>query len=148
MDVILLEKIKHLGGLGDQVHVKAGYGRNYLIPQGKAIPATEANVAAFEARREELEQAQRDALGHAQARAEKLGSLEIVMPRKVGVEGKLFGSVNTIDIVEAVQAEGVELAKQEVRLPEGPIRLIGDYEVNIHLHADVDTKIKLQIIPE
>jgi len=148
MEVILLEKIRRLGDLGDKVRVKAGFGRNFLIPHGKAVPATAENVAKFEARRAELEKAQGDALGVATARAEKLNGLTLTIRRKAGDEGKLFGSVSTGDIAEAATAAGVELHKHEVRLPEGPFRAVGQYEVGLNLHADVDVKVKVNIEAE
>ena len=148
MEVMLLEKINKLGELGDQVRVKAGYGRNYLIPVGKAISATPENVEKFESRRAELEKTQADVLGTATARAEKMNVVEVTLARKVGEEGKLFGSVSAADIAEAVAVAGVELAKNEVRLPEGPLRVLGEFEVATHLHADVDAKIKVTIVAE
>ena len=148
MEVILLEKINKLGELGDQVRVKAGYGRNYLIPVGKAISATPENVEKFESRRAELEKTQADVLGTATARAEKMNVVEVTLARKVGEEGKLFGSVSAADIAEAVAVAGVELAKNEVRLPEGPLRVLGEFEVATHLHAEVDAKIKVTIVAE
>lgn len=148
MEVILLEKIRRLGELGDKVRVKPGFGRNFLIPQGKAVPATPENIAKFEARRAELEQAQSEALATAAARAEKLNTLTLTIRRKAGEEGKLFGSVSTGDIAEAATAAGIELHKHEVRLPEGPFRMIGQYEVSLNLHADVDAKVILNIEAE
>ena len=147
MEVVLLQKIKNLGVLGDKVKVKPGYGRNYLIPQGKAVPATKANIAAFEARRAELEQSQKDTLDRAEARAKHLREVSVIITAKVAMEGKLFGSVGTTEI-EAVKQQGVELTKQEIRLSSGPLRFVGDYEIAIHLHADVDSSIKVKIIPE
>lgn len=149
MEVILLEKIRKLGGLGDQVRVKPGYGRNFLIPQGKAVPATSENVAKFEARRAELEQAQADALGVAQARAAKIQDLAVKLVRKAGAEGKLYGSVGTADIAEALTAAGgVEVTRKEVLLPEGPLRVTGEYEIEVHLHADVDATVKVEVVAE
>jgi large subunit ribosomal protein L9 len=148
MEVILLEKIRHLGNLGDKVKVKPGYGRNYLIPQKKAVFATAKNLADFETRRAELEQAQFTALEKAKARATKMRELTVIITGKVGMEGKLYGSVSTMDIAQAVSDAGIELAKHEVRMPNGPIRHIGDYDIDIHLHADVDTKLKVQVIAE
>ncbi|MGI9228598.1 MAG: 50S ribosomal protein L9 [Gammaproteobacteria bacterium] len=148
MEVILLEKIRKLGDLGQQVRVKSGYGRNYLLPQGKAVPATEDNVAKFEARRVELEQAQADAFADASARAEKLADIQITIAEKAGAEGKLFGSVGTADIATAVTAAGIKLDKQEVRLPDGSFRMLGEYEVSVHLHADVDAVVQLVIVAE
>ncbi len=148
MEVILLEKIQKLGELGESVKVKPGYGRNYLIPNGKAVSATADNVAKFEARREELETAQADAVGKAKIRAEKLQDISVTITKKVGAEGKLFGSVGTVDIAEAVTATGEELNKHEVIMPDGPLRVIGEYEVNLHLHADVDVQVKVNVEAE
>lgn len=148
MDVILLEKIGKLGKLGDKVAVKAGYGRNYLIPQGKAVPATAAKLAEFEARRAELEKAASAALAAAQAQAEALGQKSITITRKAGDEGKLFGSVGIRDITEAATAAGIALDKQHVRLPAGPIRQVGDYQVEVHLHTDVVASLALKVAAE
>ena len=148
MEVILLEKIQKLGDLGQQVRVKPGYGRNYLIPNGKAVPATADNVAKFEARREELEKAQADALASAEARAKGMQEMTITVKKKAGAEGKLFGSVGTADISEAVTASGEELNKHEVILAEGPLRMVGEHEVAIHLHADVNFSIKVVVEAE
>ncbi len=149
MEVILLENISNLGGLGDKVVVKAGFGRNYLIPQGKAVPATKDNVAMFEARRAELEAAAAEQLAEAQARADKIAELGIItIEANAGEEGKLFGSIGTRDIADAVTAAGAELNKAEVRLPEGALRELGEYQVELHLHSDVDVAIELHIIPE
>lgn len=148
MEVILLEKIQKLGELGQQVHVKPGYGRNYLIPKGKAVPATADNVARFEARREELEKAQADALGLARIRAEKLKEISVIIKKKAGAENKLFGSVGTLDISEAVTAAGEDLSKHEVILAAGPLRLLGEFDVAIHLHADVDVQVKVIVEAE
>lgn len=148
MEVILLEKVHKLGELGDQVKVKPGFGRNYLIPSGKAVSATIDNIAKFDARRAELEKQQQESLTAATARAEKINAVAISIARKAGAEGKLFGSVGTIDIADAVTESGVELAKHEIRLPDGPIRSTGDFEVNIQLHADVSANIKVSVVPE
>lgn len=148
MEVILLEKIHKLGNLGDQVKVKAGYGRNYLIPGGKAVSATPENVKKFEAQRAELERIQAEALEKARSRAEELNKLTLTLARKAGAEGKLFGSVGTIDIVEAVTQAGVKLAKHEVRLPHGPYRTLGEFTVDLHLHADIDAKVRINIVAE
>ncbi|MGB0734045.1 MAG: 50S ribosomal protein L9, partial [Pontibacterium sp.] len=128
MEVILLDKIGKLGGLGDKVKVKAGFGRNYLIPQGKAVPATATNVAEFEARRAELEAAAAEAIAAATARAEQLNEKEVTIASKAGDEGKLFGSIGTRDIADAITAAGVEVAKSEVRLPEGALRNVGEFD--------------------
>lgn len=148
MEVILLEKIRRLGDLGQQVRVKPGFGRNYLIPQGKAVAATPENVARFEAQRAELEKARAEALAVARSRAEKLNTLALTLCRRVGSEGKLFGSVSTVDIAEAAAAAGVELHKHEILLPDGPFRTVGEFEVDLNLHADVDARIKLTIVAE
>ena len=148
MDVILLEKIERLGGLGDKVSVRPGYARNFLIPQGKAKPATADNLAEFEARREELEKQAAETLASAKSRQAKLADLNVVVTAKSGTEGKLFGSVGPADISDAVTAAGVELAKREVRMPTGPIRQAGEYEIDVHLHSDVNTKVKITIIGE
>jgi len=148
MEVILLEKINKLGDLGDQVKVKAGYGRNYLIPEGKAVSATAENVEKFEGRRAELEKAQADSWIVETARAEKLNATEITLERIAGEEGKLFGSVSGADIAEAVTAAGAEMAKNEVRLPEGPLRALGEFEVDVHIHTEVDAKVKVIVIAE
>ncbi|MCB2261820.1 MAG: 50S ribosomal protein L9 [Candidatus Thiosymbion ectosymbiont of Robbea hypermnestra] len=148
MEVILLKKVGHLGDLGEKVPVRAGYGRNYLIPSGLAVPATEANLKAFEERRVELERAAMESLIAAESRREMLDSLTVTIARKAGDEGKLFGSVGTQDIVAAVRDMGITLERQEVRLPEGAFRTTGEYEVVLHLHADVDATIRLRVVPE
>lgn len=149
MDVILLEKIGKLGALGDTVTVKAGYGRNFLIPQGKAVAATKDNVAKFEVRRAELEAAAAEVVAAAEVRAARLAELgQITITAVAGEEGKLFGSVGTRDIAEAVSAAGVELNKAEVRLPDGALREIGEFEVAIHLHSDVNGTIKVLVVAE
>jgi large subunit ribosomal protein L9 len=149
MEVILLENISNLGGLGDKVDVKAGFGRNYLIPQGKAVPATEDAVAKFEARRAELEAAAADSLAAAEARAATLNEMQLVtIPANAGEEGKLFGSIGTRDIADAVTAAGVAIDKSEVRLPEGALRELGEYEINVQVHSDVTAIIALAVVPE
>ncbi len=149
MEVILLETVGNLGGLGDQVSVKAGFGRNYLLPQGKAVPATAENVAQFEARRAELEAAAASALTAAQKRADAINAMAaVVITMKAGDEGKLFGSVGTRDISEAATAAGVEIDKSEVRLPEGALREIGTYEVAVQVHANVMAVLNLSIVAE
>lgn len=148
MDVILLEKVGKLGKIGDKVAVKTGFGRNFLIPQGKAIPATDANVAAFEERRAELEAAAAEKIGEAQARAGKLANLAITITANAGDEGKLFGSIGTKDIADAITAAGVEVTKAEVKLPEGTLREVGEYEIDIQLHADVMEVVKLTVAAE
>ena len=146
MEVILIEKIDRLGGLGDLVNVKSGFARNYLLPTGKAKVASAANIAEVEARRAELEKAAADALAAAEARRDQLAKLEVSITAKSGSEGKLFGSIGNSDIAEAVTAAGVNVAKREVRLPEGPLRQAGEYEIGLHLHADVDAIVKLTVI--
>jgi len=146
MEVILLEKIGKLGGLGDKVNVKSGFGRNYLLPQGKAVAATEDNVAKFEERRAELEKAAADKLATAQARAEELNELELSVVAKAGDEGKLFGSIGTRDIADAITAAGTDVAKSEVRLPEGAIRTTGEFDVALQLHPEVTASIKLNVV--
>jgi len=148
MEVILLEKIDNLGGLGDKVRVRPGYARNYLLPQGKAKFATPENIAEFEARRAELERAAAEALATAETRRESLAGMVIEMKAKAGSEGKLFGSIGAADIADAVTARGVEVEKREVRLPEGPLRQVGDYEIELHLHADVNAEIRIIVIGE
>ena len=149
MDIILLDKIANLGGLGDQVSVKAGYARNFLFPQGKAVPATKDNVAKFEARRAELEAKIAEALAAAQARADQLAALEaITIASPAGDEGKLFGSVGTRDIADAITAAGVEVTKAEVKLPTGTLRELGEYDIDVQLHSDVTTTAKVVIVAE
>lgn len=148
MEVILLEKVANLGNLGDKVTIKSGYGRNYLVPQGKAVAATPAKIAEFEARRAELEKAAAEKLLAAQSRAADLAKLTIVISHKAGDEGRLFGSVGTQAIAEAITAAGVDVAKHEVRLPEGVIRQVGTYEIDIHLHTDVNATMSIQIAAE
>ena len=149
MEVILLEKIGKLGNLGDKVSVKSGFGRNYLVPQGKAVPATEANVAKFEERRAELEAAAAEKLSAATARAEALNEKEVTITAKCGDEGKLFGSIGTRDIAEAITAAGgAEVCKSEVRLPEGALRSIGEFDIAIQLHPEVTTTVKLAVVGE
>ncbi len=148
MDVILLEKVENLGGLGDKVRVRPGYARNFLIPSGKAKYATAENIAEFEARRVELEKAAADALATAQARKEKLDGVEVTVTVKAGSEGKLFGSVGTVDIADALQAAGAEVEKREIRMPEGPIRQAGEYEFVVHLHTDVNATVKVNVVAE
>lgn len=147
MEVILLEKVANLGQLGDVVRVKDGYARNYLIPQGKAKRATEANIKAFAERRAELERQEAEKLAAAQARAAQLEGMNVQIARKAGVDGKLFGSVGTVDIVEALKEKGIAVAKAEIRMPAGPIKAIGEYPVDLVLHTDVRTSITVTVIP-
>lgn len=148
MQVILMEKVVNLGNLGDIVKVKEGYARNFLIPKGKAKRATEENKKVFEARRADLERAQAEKLAEAQAKAAKLEGLMLQLPRKAGVDGRLFGSVSNIDIAEALQAQGLEVERADIRLPEGPIKQIGDVPVEIALHSDVVVKITVSVLGE
>ncbi|WP_373779031.1 50S ribosomal protein L9 [Glaesserella sp.] len=149
MQVILLDKVAQLGTVGDQVTVKAGFARNYLIPQGKAVMATAANIAHFEARRAELEAKAAEALSAAQARAAAIANLAaIVITSKAGDDGRLFGSVGARDIAEAVSAAGVAVTKSEVRLPEGALRTIGEHEVKLHLHAEVNAVVTINVVTE
>ncbi len=148
MNVILLEKVNNLGDLGEQVNVKAGYGRNFLIPQGKAVSATADNVAKFEARRAELEKTAAEKLTAAEARKGALDKLAVTIAQKAGEEGKLFGSVGTIDIANAITEAGVEVSKSEIRLPEGALRHIGEFEIDVQFHTDVIATIALEIVPE
>lgn len=146
MEVILLEKIKNLGALGAKVAVKPGYGRNFLIPQGKAVPATEKNVAEFEARRADLEAKANAAQASAQARGERVSALAVVIAAKAGDEGKLFGSVGTRDIAEAITGLGEAVDKSEVRLPNGALRNTGDYDIDVQLHAEVTVPVKVTVV--
>jgi large subunit ribosomal protein L9 len=147
MEVILLDKVRNLGNLGDKVKVRNGYGRNFLIPQGKAVLATADNLAKFEARRAELEKAAAAEVAAAQARAEKLAALaEVTIGAKAGEEGKLFGSVGTGDIAEVITAAGVEVAKAEVKLPDGALRHTGEFSVDVVLHSDVTQAITVKVV--
>lgn len=148
MEVILLEKIANLGNLGDKVAIKTGYGRNYLIPQGKAVIATATKIAEFEARRAELEKAAAEKLLAAQSRAAALAKLNVIITHKAGDEGRLFGSVGTQAIVEAIAQAGETVEKHEVRLPHGAIRHLGEHDVVLHLHSDVDTTVVIKIVAE
>lgn len=141
MEVILLEKIQNLGKLGDKVKVKPGYGRNYLIPRKKAVPATADNIARFEAQRAELERVQNAALSEAEARAAQLNGVEIVIVAKAGTEGRLYGSVGTAEIAEALAGQGHSIEKREIRLPDGPLRTVGRHTVELQLHSDVDASV-------
>ena len=146
MEVILLEKVANLGNLGDKVNVKSGYGRNFLLPQRKATAATPANIAEFEARRADLKKAAADRKASAETRAAQLAELEVTITATAGDEGKLFGSIGTHDIADALTASGVEVAKSEIRLPNGTIRQVGEYDVAVHLHTDVEATVKLIVI--
>ena len=148
MQVILMEKLANLGNLGDVVKVKDGYARNYLIPQGKAKRATDANLKAFESRRAELEKAQADTLSKAQERAAKLEGFTLQISQKAGVDGRLFGSVTNYDIVEALNKQGHEIERSQVRMPQGPLKQVGDYPIQIALHTDVVVTITVSVIGE
>lgn len=148
MDVILLEKVSNLGSLGDKVSVKAGYGRNYLIPFGKAVPATVQNIADFEARRAQLHAAAEAKLAEAQGRAAKLADLKVSIAANAGDEGKLFGSVGTHDIADAITAAGIAVGKSEVRLPNGAIRELGEFEVDVQLHSDVTETVTVIVVAQ
>ncbi len=148
MDVILLQKVANLGNIGDRVKVRSGYGRNFLLPQGKATAATADNVARFEARRTELEKAAREHLVSASDRAEAMKDFKLSIQAKAGTEGKLFGSIGTSDIAEACQKAGFNVLRSEVRMPNGPLRTIGDHVVHLHLHADVDVPLAVTIVAE
>jgi len=148
MDVILLQKVANLGGIGERVKVKSGYGRNYLLPSGRATLATAANVARFEARRAELEKIASEELGGAQQRAESLRDFRLTITAKAGTEGKLFGSVGTTDIAEGATAAGHKLSRSEVRLPNGPLRSVGEHPVTVHLHTDVEVTLTVIIVAE
>ena len=145
MEIILLQKVDNVGGIGDLVRVKSGYARNYLIPQGKATLATPENKAKFELRRAELEAKAAAELTAAQTRAKKLEGLTLKIEMQAGAEGKLFGSVGTVDIAEAIAKQGVEVERSEIRLPDGPLRSVGDHQVVLHLHTDVNVEIKVVI---
>ncbi|HKT72720.1 MAG TPA: 50S ribosomal protein L9 [Steroidobacteraceae bacterium] len=148
MDVILLQKVANLGNIGDRVKVKSGFGRNYLLPHGKATLATPDNVARFEARRSELERLAREQLSSAEERAAAMKDFKLVIQAKAGTEGKLFGSIGTSDIAEACTRAGFNVQRSEVRLPNGPLRTVGDHAVNLHLHADIDVPLAVSIVAE
>ena len=148
MDVILLEKVDNLGNLGDKVAVRPGYGRNFLIPTGRAVAATPENLKAFEARRAELEKQAAERIAAATARKEKLDGLAITIKHRAGDEGKLFGSVGTSDIAQAVEVLGITLEKSEIRLPQGALRVTGEHDVTVHLHADVNATLKVNVVGE
>ncbi len=148
MQVILLEKIEKVGALGDLVDVKSGFARNFLLPQGKAEMATKTNIEAFQARRAELEKQQAEALSAAQARAAQLEGLSVTITSRSGTEGKLFGSVGTEEIRAAIESAGVEVEKKEIRLPDGPLRNVGEHPISLHLHADVDSEVTVNVVGE
>jgi len=148
MEVILLEKIANLGNLGDRVTIKTGYGRNYLVPQGKAVAATAKKIVEFEARRAELEKAAAEKLSAAEKLGNELSKLEVVISHKAGDEGRLFGSVGTLNIAEAITAAGIAVEKHQIRLPHGTIRHIGDYSIDINLHSDVIVTLSIKVAAE
>lgn len=148
MNVILLQKVDNLGGLGDQVTVKAGYARNYLLPTGKATEATPENLAKFEARRAEFEKAAADSLAVAQRRADTMNDLSVTVPANAGAEGKLYGSVGVADIAAALARDGVEVRKQEILLAEGPLRQVGEYTVTLRLHSEVERELTVNVVAE
>ena len=148
MEVILLQKVANLGNIGDRVKVRSGYGRNFLLPQGKATLATPDNVARFEARRTELERLAREHLETAAERAAAMTDFKLTIHAKAGTEGKLFGSIGTSDIAEACTRAGFRIERSEVRLPHGPLRLLGEHVVSLHLHADVDVPVHVTIVAE
>ena len=148
MQVILLEKIANLGDLGDQVSVKSGYGRNYLVPQNKAVPASAENIAQFEKRRAELEQISNERLVEAQSRADKISGAQVTITSKAGEEGKLFGSITVRDIAEAAGRRDIRLDKSEILLPDGPLRTLGEYNVDTKLHPEVIATLKVTVIAE
>ena len=148
MQIILMEKVLNLGQLGDVVKVKQGYARNFLIPQGKAKRATDANIKEFEGRRAELEKVAGEKLAAAQARAEKLEGMMVQIPAKAGVDGRLFGSVTNSDVAEALTKQGIEVKKFEVQLPNGPMKHVGDFPITLHLHTDVNANITVSVLGE
>jgi large subunit ribosomal protein L9 len=148
MNVILLDNVENLGALGDMVTVKPGYGRNYLLPSGKAALATHVNVAEFEARRADLEKAAAKDLSAAKARAKLVDGMDLIIPANVGSEGKLFGSVGPIDITDALEKVGVEIARSEVRMPDGPIHEIGEFVIGLHLHPEVNAEVNLKVVAD
>jgi large subunit ribosomal protein L9 len=148
MEVILLQKVANLGNIGDRVKVRSGFGRNFLLPQGKATLATPDNIARFEARRAELERLAREHLTSAEERAAAMKDFKLTIRAKAGTEGKLFGSIGTSDIAEACTREGFKVERSEVRLPTGPLRTLGEHTVNLHLHADIDVPLQVTIVAE
>ncbi len=148
MDLILLEKVQNLGNLGDLVKVKSGFGRNYLVPQGKAVPATKENLAQFEARRAELEATAQEKLGQAEARQTGLAEVVVEISANASEEGNLYGSIGPREVANAVSALGHEITKSEVIMGEGPIRTVGEFDVVVQLHADVDSIVKVIVNPE
>ena len=148
MDVILLQKVANLGNIGDRVKVRSGFGRNFLLPEGKATLATPDNIARFEARRAELEKLAREQLSSAEERAAAMKDFKLLITAKAGTEGKLFGSIGTADIAEACTRAGFKVERSEVRLPQGPLRMVGEHSVSLHLHADIDVQVVVSIVAE
>ena len=148
MDVILLQKVANLGNIGDRVKVRSGYGRNFLLPKGRATLATADNVARFEARREELEKLAREQHSSAEERATALKDYKLTITAKAGTEGKLFGSIGTSDVAEAATKAGFKVERSEVRMPNGPLRTVGEHSVGLHLHADIDVPLTVLIVAE
>lgn len=148
MNVILLDNVENLGSIGDLVTVKPGYGRNYLLPTGKAALATKVNIGEIEARRAELEKHAAEELTAAKARADLVSGMELVIPANVGAEGKLFGSVGPIDVADAFEKVGVEIARSEIRMPDGPIHEVGDFSVGLHLHVEINVDVTVKVVPE
>lgn len=148
MEVILLENVRNLGKFGSKVNVANGFGRNFLIPQGKAVPATKQNISKFEAQRANLEKAAQDRLVSAQERAALINSIHIIIQARSGDEGKLYGSIGTIELVQAFKKKGIDVTRQEIRLPEGPLRELGEYHLDLQLHAEVIAQAKVTVVPE
>ena len=148
MNVILLDNIENLGNIGDLVSVKAGYGRNFLLPKGKAALATKENIVEFEAKRADLEKAAADGLASAKARAELMQGMELIVPANAGSEGKLFGSIGPIDIAEAFSKVGVEVGRSEIRLADGPLHELGDFIVGLHLHPEINVDVTVKVVAE
>ena len=148
MDVILLQKVANLGNIGDRVKVRSGFGRNFLLPEGKATLATPDNIARFEARRAGLEKLAREQLSSAEERAAAMNDFKLQITAKAGTEGKLFGSIGTADIAEACTRAGFKVERSEVRLPQGPLRMVGEHAVSLHLHADIDVQVAVSIVAE
>ena len=148
MKVILLDRVENLGAIGDLVSVKSGFGRNYLIPSGKAALATEENIKELEKKRAELEKKSADELAAAKSRGALIDGMKLIVSANVESEGKLYGSVGPVDIVEAFDKVGVAIERSEIRMPDGPIREIGEFEITLHLHTDVDIKVSVNIVPE
>lgn len=146
MNVILLETVENVGGIGDLVTVKPGFGRNYLLPQGKAALATPENMKKIEARRAELEKAEAEELAKADARAKSINGVELVIPANAGSEDKLFGSVGPIDIAEAFSAIQIEVERSEIRMPDGPIHELGEFQIGVHLHSEVDAEVTVRVV--